>query len=68
MQNIYFTERASNAIKSYLPILDWVPSYRRQTLVNDLVVALIVYIMLVPQSLAYAQLAVLPPEVGLYAC
>ena len=34
---------------------------------NDLVVALIVSIMLIPQSLAYAQLAGLPPEVGLYA-
>ncbi len=32
-----------------------------------MVVALIVSIMLIPQSLAYAQLAGLPPEVGLYA-
>ena len=42
-------------------------SYGRATLTNDLVAALIVTIMLIPQSLAYALLAGLPPEVGLYA-
>ena len=54
-------------LRRYLPILDWGPAYNRQTAINDLVVALIVSIMLVPQSLAYAQLAGLPAEVGLYA-
>lgn len=54
-------------LKSYLPILDWGASYNSKTLVNDSVVALIVTIMLIPQSLAYAQLAGLPAEVGLYA-
>jgi SulP family sulfate permease len=67
MQNLNFRERASTVLKSYLPILDWGSRYSSQTLVNDLVVALIVSIMLIPQSLAYAQLAGLPPEVGLYA-
>jgi len=54
-------------LKSYLPILDWGSKYTGKTATNDLVVALIVSIMLIPQSLAYAQLAGLPPEVGLYA-
>ncbi len=54
-------------LKSYLPILDWGRRYNRQTLASDLVAALIVTIMLIPQSLAYALLAGLPPEVGLYA-
>src|SRR3546814_4627909 len=36
-------------------------------LTNDLVAAIIVTIMLIPQSLAYALLAGLPPVVGLYA-
>jgi len=54
-------------LKSYLPILDWGAKYTGKTATNDLVVALIVSIMLIPQSLAYAQLAGLPPEVGLYA-
>ncbi|MBU3647467.1 MAG: sulfate permease [Limnohabitans sp.] len=48
-------------------MLDWARYYDRETLVSDLVAALIVTIMLIPQSLAYASLAGLPPEVGLYA-
>jgi SulP family sulfate permease len=51
----------------YLPILDWGRRYDRDALANDLVAAVIVTIMLIPQSLAYALLAGLPPEAGLYA-
>lgn len=51
----------------YLPIVAWARSYRQGDLSADLVAALIVTIMLIPQSLAYALLAGLPPEVGLYA-
>jgi SulP family sulfate permease len=54
-------------LQSYLPILEWGKTYTSKIAVNDLVVAVIVTIMLIPQSLAYAQLAGLPPEVGLYA-
>ena len=54
-------------LAKYLPILDWGHTYDRNTLTNDLVAALIVTIMLIPQSLAYALLAGLPPEMGLYA-
>ncbi|MBA4266722.1 MAG: sodium-independent anion transporter, partial [Comamonadaceae bacterium] len=50
-----------------LPVLHWGRSYSRDTFVSDGVAALIVTIMLIPQSLAYAMLAGLPPEVGLYA-
>ncbi|WP_417811985.1 SulP family inorganic anion transporter [Thalassospira alkalitolerans] len=51
----------------YIPILDWGKSYNRDALTNDLIAAVIVTIMLIPQSLAYALLAGLPPEAGLYA-
>ncbi|MFD1942068.1 SulP family inorganic anion transporter [Paradevosia shaoguanensis] len=54
-------------LKSFFPILTWGRRYDRQTLGSDLVAAVIVTIMLIPQSLAYALLAGLPPEVGLYA-
>ncbi len=54
-------------LKRYLPILDWGRSYSSSVLTNDLIAALIVTIMLIPQSLAYALLAGLPPVVGLYA-
>ena len=50
-----------------LPVLQWGRAYNREALVSDGVAALIVTIMLIPQSLAYAMLAGLPPEVGLYA-
>lgn len=50
-----------------LPVLDWARDCDRESLIRDAVAALIVTIMLIPQSLAYAQLAGLPPEVGLYA-
>ena len=51
----------------YLPVLDWGRRYDRDTLSGDLVAAVIVTIMLIPQSLAYALLAGLPPEAGIYA-
>ena len=50
-----------------LPVLQWGRQYNRDTLLGDGVAALIVTVMLIPQSLAYAMLAGLPPEVGLYA-
>ncbi|APZ52151.1 SulP family inorganic anion transporter [Salipiger abyssi] len=51
----------------YLPILTWAKTYNRDTATSDLVAAVIVTIMLIPQSLAYALLAGLPAEMGLYA-
>ncbi|MGC1440775.1 MAG: SulP family inorganic anion transporter, partial [Burkholderiaceae bacterium] len=54
-------------LKRYLPILGWLGQYNRKTAGADLMAALIVTIMLIPQSLAYAMLAGLPPEMGIYA-
>jgi Sulfate permease family len=51
----------------HLPVLDWGRDYRVSTLLDDLLAAAIVTVMLVPQSLAYAMLAGLPPQLGLYA-
>ncbi len=50
-----------------LPAWRWLRHYDRETAGADLIAAVIVAIMLVPQSLAYAMLAGLPPELGLYA-
>jgi SulP family sulfate permease len=55
------------ALKNYFPILIWAKEYDRQVLLSDLLAAIIVTIMLIPQSLAYALLAGLPPQMGLYA-
>ncbi|WP_233587096.1 SulP family inorganic anion transporter [Pseudorhodobacter sp. E13] len=54
-------------MRRYFPILDWSKTYSKDTLTSDLVAAVIVTIMLIPQSLAYALLAGLPAQVGLYA-
>jgi SulP family sulfate permease len=54
-------------LKRYFPILSWGRQYDGETFANDAVAAVIVTIMLIPQSLAYALLAGLPAQVGLYA-
>jgi SulP family sulfate permease len=54
-------------LRRRLPILEWGAQYSGQTLVGDLVAAAIVSMMLIPQSLAYALLVGLPPQLGLYA-
>ena len=54
-------------LSAWFPILTWGQQYNQDTLVSDLLAATIVTIMLIPQGLAYALLAGLPPEAGLYA-
>lgn len=51
----------------WLPVLEWGRAYGRVELGGDLLAACIVTLMLIPQSLAYAMLAGLPPQAGLYA-
>ncbi len=53
--------------RRFFPILDWGRGYDKALLTDDLLAAVIVTIMLIPQSLAYALIAGLPPEAGLYA-
>ena len=54
-------------LRKFIPVLDWGRTYNGTALSNDLVAAVIVTIMRIPQSLAYALLAGLPPEAGIYA-
>src|SRR6056297_2321148 len=54
-------------LRRYVPVLDWGRTYNRSAFSNDMIAAVIVTIMLIPQSLAYALLAGLPPEAGIYA-
>ncbi len=57
----------NHILRRYVPVLDWGRNYSRSAFSNDLIAAVIVTIMLIPQSLAYALLAGLPPEAGIYA-
>lgn len=54
-------------IKSFLPILDWLPQYKKSQLQGDLYAGLTVGVLLIPQGMAYALIAGLPPVYGLYA-
>ncbi|MEW9921651.1 SulP family inorganic anion transporter [Marimonas sp. MJW-29] len=60
-------KKKSQGLARYVPALGWLRTYSGETATNDLIAAVIVTIMLIPQSLAYALLAGLPPEAGLYA-
>ena len=52
--------------KKIFPILDWLPNYKKEFFKNDLGAGLAVGIMLIPQGIAYAMIAGLPPIYGLY--
>ena len=58
---------ADRRLRRLLPALEWLGAYQRADALSDGMAALIVTVMLIPQSLAYAMLAGLPAEVGLYA-
>ncbi|MFK7983211.1 MAG: SulP family inorganic anion transporter [Saprospiraceae bacterium] len=53
-------------LKKYIPILEWLPSYTKSYFKSDLAAGLTVWVMLVPQGMAYALLAGMPPIYGLY--
>ncbi len=57
----------NSQITQLFPISDWLKTYTRQDLSNDLFAGIITAILLVPQGIAYAILAGLPPQLGLYA-
>ena len=54
-------------LKSFIPLLEWLPKYKKEYLSGDLSAGLTVGIMLIPQGMAYAMIAGLPPVFGLYA-
>jgi SulP family sulfate permease len=54
-------------MKKFIPITDWLPNYHKADFSGDLFAGIIVGVMLVPQGMAYAMLAGLPPIYGLYA-
>lgn len=54
-------------MQKYIPILNWLPNYKKSNLSKDLLAGFTVGIVLVPQAMAYAMIAGLPPVYGLYA-
>jgi len=54
-------------MQKFLPFLQWLPNYKSAFFKKDLIAGLTVAIVLIPQAMAYAMLAGLPPVYGLYA-
>jgi MFS superfamily sulfate permease-like transporter len=50
-----------------LPVATWLPGYQREWFKSDLIAGLTVWALVVPQAIAYAQIAGLPPEAGVFA-
>ncbi len=62
------TQSLWQRLRSALPVLDWAPQYQKQRLRPDFVAGLTLAAYAIPVSLAYASLAGLPGEAGLYSC
>ena len=54
-------------MKQFIPILNWLPTYKKSYFKNDLIAGITVAVLLIPQGMAYAMIAGLPPVYGLYA-
>lgn len=55
------------SLKKIIPILEWLPNYKKSQLKGDVLAGITVAIVLIPQGIAYALIAGLPPIYGLYA-
>jgi SulP family sulfate permease len=53
-------------INRFLPILEWLPKYNRTWLNTDILAGLTLWGLVVPEGMAYAGIADLPPQFGLY--
>lgn len=51
----------------HIPLFNWLKSYKLKHLISDFIAAVVTTFVALPQSMAYAQLAGLPPELGLYS-
>ena len=56
------------SLSTFLPAAEWLPNYQRRWLVKDLVGGVSAGAVVIPQAMAYATIADLPVEVGLYTC
>jgi sulfate permease, SulP family len=56
-----------NFLLRHLPILSWLPKYQRTWLRTDLIAGLTVVALLIPEGMAYAQIAGVPPQTAFYA-
>jgi MFS superfamily sulfate permease-like transporter len=60
-------EKQETGIRRYIPILAWLPQYQSEWLRLDFIAGLTIMALLVPEGMAYAQLAGMPPQAAFYA-
>ena len=60
------TDKRSSGITRLVPILSWLPHYDRSWLTFDIIAGLTLWGLVVPEAMAYAGIAGLPPQAGLY--
>jgi high affinity sulfate transporter 1 len=60
-------QKERRTLKSFFPIVEWLPKYKGSWLRFDVIAALTVWALVVPEAMAYAGIAGMPPEYGLYA-
>jgi MFS superfamily sulfate permease-like transporter len=60
-------QKTKRTFKSFFPIVEWLPKYQTSWLRFDLIAALTVWALVIPEAMAYAGIAGMPPEYGLYA-
>lgn len=65
MHRIYIDRK--QVLRNRLPILKWLPTYRLSYLFYDFIAGLTVGLTAIPQGIAYAIVAGLPPQYGLYS-
>ncbi len=61
------TKPQQNSLARFLPILGWLPEYERTWLRADLIAGLTVVALLIPEGMAYAEIAGIPPQAACYA-
>jgi high affinity sulfate transporter 1 len=60
-------QEQETGFRRYIPILTWLPKYQRQWLRTDIIAGLTIMALLVPEGMAYAELAGMPPQTAFYA-
>ena len=60
------SSRSDSIAQQLLPILGWLPSYRREWLLTDILAGVAVWAVMVPEGMAYSGIIGVPPITGLY--
>src|SRR6516225_9580629 len=64
--NMAISARPASVAQQLLPILGWLPSYRREWLLPDILAGVAVWAVMVPEGMAYSGIVGVPPIMGLY--